>query len=74
SSIRYSITLHSPMPTIIKLRCMHCRKEAELTPTDDLEDADMVEVGYNLYYCFNCAKKTGHPKVHEATQPPKHIG
>ncbi|WQF76896.1 hypothetical protein CDEST_15570 [Colletotrichum destructivum] len=52
------------MPTIIKLRCMHCRKLAELTSTDDLEDANMVQVGYNLFYCFDCAKATGYTEVH----------
>ncbi|OHE93865.1 hypothetical protein CORC01_10764 [Colletotrichum orchidophilum] len=57
--------------TIVKLRCMHCRKAAELTRTDDLKDAGMVEVGYNLYYCFPCAKATGHPKAQGVTQPPR---
>ncbi|KAK2732392.1 hypothetical protein CKAH01_19047 [Colletotrichum kahawae] len=62
-------------PTIIKLRCMRCRKEAELTATNDHEDAGMVEIGYNLSYCIQCAKETGHPTVRlPIARPPKHIG
>ncbi|KAK1656633.1 hypothetical protein BDP55DRAFT_568945 [Colletotrichum godetiae] len=60
--------------TIAKLRCMRCSKEAELTPTDDLEDAGMVKIGRNLYYCFTCANVTGHPKAPGAAKLSKHTG
>lgn len=58
-------------PTITKLRCMRCVKEAELTPTDDPKDAGMLKIGQNLHYCFTCAKLTGHPEAPGAAQASK---
>ncbi|KAG7060732.1 hypothetical protein JMJ76_0000020 [Colletotrichum scovillei] len=50
---------------------MRCRREAELTSTDDLEDAGLVEIGENLYYCFTCAKLTNQQTfhLHAASKP-----
>ncbi|KAK2051868.1 hypothetical protein LY76DRAFT_527770, partial [Colletotrichum caudatum] len=60
-----SIGMHSPvsvmpMPTIVVLHCLSCRKEVELTSTDDPKDAGMIWIGYNMYYCSNCDKLTGY--------------
>ncbi|KAI3534594.1 hypothetical protein CABS03_15090 [Colletotrichum abscissum] len=57
---------------IRQLCCMRCGRETELTPTDDLKDAGMIEIGHNLYYCFTCANVTGHPKAPGAAKLPKH--
>lgn len=54
------MTIHQHPVAVIKvLRCMRCARSVEATSTDDVRSLGMLRIGYNLYYCEQCAKIVG---------------
>jgi hypothetical protein len=45
---------------VVTIGCLRCAARAELMSTDDKELEGFVKIGFNLYYCNPCARKTGY--------------
>lgn len=55
-----SSTRSLPLASVEVWRCMRCGCAVETTSTDDISDAGMIRIGYNLNYCQRCAKAVGY--------------
>lgn len=45
---------------VVLVRCLWCATQKELMSTDDWGLEGFVSIGFNLYYCSDCARKTGY--------------